>query len=267
MPKVSVIMGVYNCKNPDALLRSINSIIAQDFRDWEFLICNDGSTDRTLDLLKQMEKQDARIRILSYDENHGLAYALNYCLKYAQGEYIARMDDDDISHPDRFSRQVDYLDENQDIALVGSIANVFNEQGTWGILRMPEHITKKDFLWNIPYIHPSAMFRKEALLHVNGYNTDEMNRRCEDYTLIMDLYSLGYRGYNFQEPLLEYYVANGDTKYRKMRDRISEAVVRCRGYRKNGILLRGIPYIIKPVLIGLIPQCIFRRIKEYQYAK
>ena len=267
MPKVSVIMGVYNCKNEDALFRSVHSIIDQGFTDWEFLICDDGSTDRTPDILKRLKNLDGRIRILGYKSNRGLGYALNYCLKYAQGEYIARMDDDDISRSDRFERQVHFLEENRDIAIVGSIANVFNENGYWGILRMPESITKDDFLWNIPFIHPSAMFRKQALLDVNGYKIDSVNRRCEDYTLIMDLYSAGYKGCNIQETLLDYYIANGDKKYRKMRDRFAEAIVRYRGYRKNGILLKGIPFIIKPVLIGLIPQCIFREIKKIQYKK
>ena len=267
MPKVSVIMGVYNCKNEDALYRSVRSIIDQNFWDWEFLICDDGSTDETPDILRKVKELDDRIQIIGYKNNRGLGYALNYCLKFVQGEYIARMDDDDISHKDRFERQVRFLDENKNIAIVGSIANVFNEEGYWGVLRMPETITKDDFLWNIPYIHPSAMFRKKALLDVNGYKTDSVNRRCEDYTLIMELYSKGYRGCNIQEPLLDYFIANGDTKYRKMRDRVAEAIVRYKGYRLNGILLKGLPYIMKPILVGLIPQSIFREIKKIQYKK
>lgn len=268
MPKVSVIMGVYNCKSFEVLTRSVESIISQSYKDWEFIICNDGSDDKvTAEYLIKIKNKDNRIKILSYKENHGLAYALNYALKFAQGEYIARMDDDDISHPDRFEKQVSFLEKNKEYSFVGSNANVFNESGIWGILKMPEYPNSKSFLWNIPFIHPTMIFRKKDLLEVRGYSTDEVNRRCEDYTLVMDLYSIGYKGYNFQECLLDYFYENGTHKYRRMKDRLAEAKVRFRGYKKNRILIKGLPFIIKSLLIGLIPQTIFRRIKDFQYRK
>ena len=265
VPKVSVIMGVYNCKDVDALYRSVNSIINQTFQDWEFIICNDGSTDNTLDVLKVLEHYDKRIKVLTYVQNKGLAYALNFCIEYSNGEYIARMDDDDIAREDRFEKQVRFLDQHEEYAFVGSIANVFNKDGIWGTLKMPQCPNKNDFLWNIPFIHPSMIFRKESFALVNGYSTDKINRRCEDYTLVMDLYSKGLRGYNFQETLLDYFVENGAKKYRPMKDRLYEAMVRYEGYKKNRILLKGIPYILKPIILGLIPQSIFRRIKQWQY--
>lgn len=265
MPKVSVIMGVYNCKNIDALYRSVNSIIDQTYRDWEFVICNDGSTDRTLDILREIEKLDPRIKIITYNQNQGLANALNYALQHTCGDYIARMDDDDIARQDRFEKQVQFLNTHENYAFVGSIANVFNHNGIWGTLKMPHYPTKNDFLWNIPFIHPSMMFRQEVFARVGGYSTDSINKRCEDYTLVMELYSQGYQGCNLQEPLLDYFIENGDKKYRPMKDRIDEAIVRYIGYRKNGILLQGIPFILKPIIIGLIPQCIFKKIKQSQY--
>lgn len=265
MSKISVIMGVYNCKNIDALYRSVQSIIDQTYKNWEFVICNDGSTDNTLKILKDVAALDKRIKIVGYKENKGLANALNYCLNFSKGKYIARMDADDIASPDRFEKQIQFLETHKNFAFVGSIANVFNENGIWGILKMPEYPQKEDFLWNIPFIHPSMIFRKEVLLKIKGYSTEEINKRCEDYTLVMDLYSNGFKGYNFQEPLIDYYLENGTKKYRPMKDRIAEAKVRYIGYRKNKILLKGLPYIIKPLLIGLIPQCIFRQIKKLQY--
>lgn len=265
MLKISVIMGVYNCKNIDALYRSVKSIINQTYKDWEFIICNDGSTDNTLKILKDVATLDKRIKIIGYKENKGLANALNYCLAFSKGQYIARMDTDDIAYPNRFEKQIQFLEKHKDFAFVGSIANVFNKSGIWGMLKMPEYPQKEDFLWNIPFIHPSMMFRKDVLLEINGYSTDEINKRCEDYTLVMDLYSKGFKGYNFQEALIDYYLENGTKKYRPMKDRIAEAKVRYIGYRKNKILLKGLPYILKPILIGLIPQYIFRLIKRWQY--
>lgn len=265
MLKVSVIMGVYNCKNIDALYRSVQSIIDQTYKNWEFVICNDGSTDNTLKILKDVAALDKRIKIVGYKENKGLANALNYCLNFSKGKYIARMDADDIASPDRFEKQIQFLETHKNFAFVGSIANVFNENGIWGILKMPEYPQKEDFLWNIPFIHPSMIFRKEVLLKIKGYSTEEINKRCEDYTLVMELYSKGFRGYNFQEALVDYYVENGNKKYRPMKDRIAEAKVRYFGYKKNKILLKGLPYILKPLIIGLIPQLIFKQIKKIQY--
>lgn len=265
MPKISVIMGVYNCKNVNELYRSVKSIINQTYKDWEFIICDDGSNDNTLATLQNVADLDKRIKIIGYKENKGLANALNYCLTFSKGQYIARMDADDIAYPNRFEKQIQFLEKNKDFTFVGSIANVFNKGGIWGRLKMPEYPQKEDFLWNIPFIHPSMMFRKEILLEINGYSTDEINKRCEDYTLVMDLYSKGFKGYNFQEALIDYYLENGTKKYRPMKDRIAEAKVRYIGYRKNKILLKGLPYILKPILIGLIPQCIFRLIKRWQY--
>lgn len=264
MPRVSIIMGVYNCKDKDALLRSVSSIINQTYLDWEFIIVNDGSTDDTTLTLDEIAKLDNRIIITGYENNKGLAFALNFGISKARGEYIARMDDDDISRSDRLEKQVSYLDGHPSIGFVGSIANVFNKEGIWGMLKMPEYPTEKDFLWNIPFIHPSMVFRKRVFEYCS-YSTDKVNLRCEDYTLVMDLYSQGYKGYNFQEPLLDYYIENGNKKYRPMKDRITEAIARYRGYKKNGILIIGIPYIVKPLLLGIIPQCILRCIKRHQY--
>lgn len=263
-PEVSIVMGVHNCKNSEWLLRSVNSIIAQTYADWELLIVDDGSTDNTFEILQEIKKLDARIKIERYAENKGLAFALNYGIGLAKGKYIARMDDDDISREDRLEKQIAYLEAHEEIDFLGSIARVFNDNGVWGVLRMPEAPTKNDFLWNIPFIHPTMVFRKNIFNAVQ-YSTDASNRRCEDYTLMMDLYSKGYQGHNLQDTLLDYYVENGAKKYRPMKDRVSEAIVRYRGYKKNGILLKGVPYILKPIILGLIPQFIFRKIKEIQY--
>lgn len=266
MAKVTIVMGVYNCKNKTYLYRSVNSIINQSFKDWKLLLIDDGSTDQTLSMLYKVASLDERIRVLNYKPNHGLAYALNYGIENADSEYIARMDDDDISRSDRLDKQIEFLDAHREYGFVGSIANVFNDNGIWGILKMPEKPCVKDFLWNIPFIHPSMVFRKEVF-ELCCYSTDEINRRCEDYTLVMDLYSKDVIGYNIQETLLDYYIANDSKKYRPMKDRVTEAIVRYRGYKKNRILLRGIPYILKPIILGLIPQVIFKRIKEIQYSR
>ncbi|MCZ4406215.1 glycosyltransferase family 2 protein [Enterococcus lactis] len=145
MPKVSVIMGVYNCKDFQLLDKSIDSILEQTFPDFEFIICNDGSTNETLTVLKEYEKRDPRIKVLSYEKNKGLNYALNYCLKSASGEFIARQDDDDQSDKYRFEKQIKFLDTNREYSMVGTIADVTDDTGIWGEYLVPEKPQKKDF--------------------------------------------------------------------------------------------------------------------------
>ena len=138
MPKVSVIMGVYNCKSRKQITKSIQSIIEQTYTDWEFIICNDGSTDATLEMLNDLQKLDKRIHVISYSTNRTLAYALNKCIEVSKGEYIARQDDDDISEIERLSKQVEFLDVHSDIAIVGSTAKIFDDIGVWGHYRVAE---------------------------------------------------------------------------------------------------------------------------------
>ena len=266
MPKVSVIMGVYNNKNNVLLEKSIDSIINQTFDDWEFLICNDGSTDDTLSQLERITKKDNRITILSYNQNKGLNYALNTCLQQAKGEYIARQDDDDISKPERIQKEVDFLDDNPDYVLVGTCADVFDDSGIWGRYDVPEKPEKKDFYWNSPFIHPSIMVRKSAYDELKGYRCAKETRRCEDYDFFMRLYAAGKKGYNIQELLYEYRMDNNPReKHRPMKYRIDEAIVRYKGYEAMGNLIKGIPYVFKPIVVGLIPQKFLCRIKKKRY--
>ncbi|NTW72544.1 MAG: glycosyltransferase [Eubacteriaceae bacterium] len=265
MPKLSIIMGVYNCKNSMELKRSINSIIDQSYQDWEFIICNDGSTDNTLELLDEFKKMDSRIKVITYKDNKGLAHALNICIEASIGEYIARQDEDDISDTDRLRCQVEYLDKHPDISIVGSTARVFDDHGIWGKYEVPKFPEKEDFFWRSPFIHPVVIMRKSDLLKVNSYRVAVETRRCEDLDLFLRMYALGMKGYNIQKDLLSYKIINGNKKYRPMKYRIDEARVRFVGYKNLGILLNGLPYVFKPILIGLIPQFIFNQIRKMQY--
>ncbi len=265
MPKVSVIMGVYNCKNLKLLRKSVQSIVDQTFSDWEFIICNDGSSDDTYNNLKKLELIDKRIRILTYEKNKGLANALNVCAKEAKGEYIARQDDDDISKPERFEKQLKFFDEHPEFSIVSCIADVFDNGGIWGEFKVDEKPTQKSFLWSSPFLHPATMFRADALKKAGYYRVAKETRRCEDYDLFMRMYSMGYKGYNIQEKLYEYYIVINDNKYRPMKYRVDESIVRFKGYKQMGIMLRGIPYVFKPIAIGLIPQRIFKKIQKKQY--
>lgn len=264
--KISVIMGVYNCKSAYKLKRSIQSIISQTMQDWELIICDDGSTDRTLDLLRQIEKTDRRIRVLHYDTNVSLGNALNTCLKYAQGEYIARQDDDDVSLPDRLEKEYDFLKNNTQYCMVGCCAQIYDDNGTWGRYKVPKKPSKYDFLKNSPFMHPTMLIRKNALEIVGGYRIAQETRRCEDYDLFMRLYAKRLFGYNIQEELYQYYILRNDQKkHRSMKIRIDEAKVRFNGYRQLKLYPVGIFFVFKPIIAGIIPNYLFVKLQHRQY--
>lgn len=262
MPSISIIMGVYNCKNFTLLKNSVLSIVNQTYKDWEFIICDDGSTNDTLLFLNELSALDSRIRIISYKENKGLAFALNRCLSYARGKYIARQDDDDLSYPERLEKQIAFLMSNKQYRIVGTLAHIYDDSGIWGNYELNEKPNIKSFLWNSPFIHPSIMMYKDDLLKVGGYRVSKETRRCEDYDLFMRMYASDIIGYNIQEKLYQYRIVRSDKKYRAMEYRIDEAIVRFKGYRALGILLIGLPYIIKPILIGLLSQRILNSLKK-----
>ena len=209
---------------------------------------------------------DSRIRIISYDKNQGLNHALNTCLEVAKGEYIARQDDDDLSKPERLRIQMGFLNEHPEYAMVGTCADIFDDDGVWGEYLVPERPLNDDFLWNSPFMHPTMLFRKNAVLSGGGYREAKETRRCEDYDLFMNLYAKKYKGYNIQEKLYYYRInRNEKRKHRPMKYRVDEMVVRFRGFKNMKILVKGMPYVFKPIIVGLMPQALLKNIKKCRY--
>lgn len=265
MPLISVIMGVYNCKDFSLLKKSVKSIVNQTFKDWELIICDDGSDNDTYQKLLDVATIDSRIKIIGYKENKGLAHALNECIKHSKGKYIARQDDDDVSLPNRLEKELSFITENSEYDIVGTNAKVYNDLGIWGDYVIPEYPSVNDFLWNSPFLHPTVIMKKEKLLAVNGYREAKETRICEDYDLFMRMYAEGCRGVNLQEFLYEYRIENGNTKKRPMKYRVDEMIVRYKNFKKLKLGIKSYPYIIKPILLGLIPQFIFKLIKRKVY--
>ena len=267
--KISVIMGVFNPEEKMHLFRAVNSIIHQTFREWELLLYNDGSGKESSRIIRQAARLDKRIVYIESSHNNGLAYALNQCILRASGKYIARMDADDISKPERLEKQYAFLQAHPQYQWVGSAAQLLDAEGIWGILRMPEIPQKKDFLFNSPYIHPSVMFRKEVLLQNKGYCHSKKILYCEDYELFMRLHRHGEQGYNMQEPLLQYWEDYRSYKKRTYRRRLRETRLRYSGFRDLGILKGStLHYVLKPLFVGAVPPgmhyFIKKRTRRYQ---
>lgn len=179
-PEITVLMSVYNGEK--FLREAIESILNQTYRDFEFLIINDGSTDSTKEII--ISYNDPRIRVINNEQNIGLTRSLNKGLKLAKGKYIARMDADDISTPERLDKQLKYIKKRSDVGLVTSWHEIID-----GKKNCISIITGERSFENIYYFltfgnqfpHSSTLFRKKTVLDLGGY--DEKYKRSQDYDL------------------------------------------------------------------------------------
>lgn len=206
-PKISVIMPVYNAEK--YLIESINSVLAQTFKDFELIVVYDDSEDNSLSILNSISLNDKRIRVI-YGENKGLANALNKGIASSKCKYIARMDSDDIALPERLKKQIDYLETNSEVDVLASGLEVFGEitekeKENYNQLFNVELNSKnliENFLETCPIPHPSVMFKKDVILKLNGYN--ETYLCAEDYDLWLRALSKGYRIEKLSEKLIKY---------------------------------------------------------------
>lgn len=258
--KVSVIMGVFN-SDEQKIKRAINSILNQSYHNMEFIICDDCSTNGISKYLRTL--RDPRVRIIKNEVNSGLAYSLNNCLENAKGEYIARMDDDDISDVNRIEKQVCFLDAHPEIDIVGTNIWLIDGDVVWGEDSWKEYPQKKDLLFGVVHAHPTIMVRRSAYDKVNGYRVLGRTQRTEDYDLYMRMYAIGIKGYNLQEKLF-YYTLSSETLYkRKFKHRIDEMMCRMEGFHLLKLYPLGAPYVFKPIISGLIPNYMkMRRLKD-----
>lgn len=251
-PLVSIIMGVYNAK--DTIEYCIDSILSQTYSNWEFVICDDCSTDETYSILEKYAKQDARIKILRNDKNSRLAASLNRCLSVASGKYIARMDADDASLPERLKKQVEYLEAHPEIDLVGCARIIFDENGEQGIRRGIEYPNRESLLTDSPFAHPTIMMKKSGYDALGGYNVSAQTMRAEDLDLWFRFFAAGYTGYNMDEPLYLYREGVEDMGKRTLKAGIGIAKVFWQGYALLGYPYRKRIWALKPIIASLVPR-------------
>ena len=203
-PKVTVLMPVYNCEL--YVKEAVSSILNQTFADFELLIIDDCSTDATFQICKSLT--DNRIVLIKKDKNSGYTNSLNYGISIAKGQYIARMDGDDISLPERFAKQVAFLDSNPDVAVCGTC---YAEIGD----RIPIFLTQNDdkirieFLTANCIVHPSVMMRS-SIFRIFSITYDITMEPAEDYDLWVRIIAYG-KIHNLQEVLFNYRVHNNQT--------------------------------------------------------
>lgn len=194
-PEVSIIMSTYN--SAATVGEAVASILNQSYDDFEFLIVNDGSTDRTDEILAGFH--DPRLRIIDNGSNIGLTRSLNKAIAASHGRYIARQDADDISMPERLQKQTAFLDEHPEVALLGTSRATLDDAGRMvSTTIMPEEPDFRRLLKSNCLVHGSIMIRREILLELGCYNEDF--RQSQDYELWLRV-ARTQRIMNLQEPL------------------------------------------------------------------
>lgn len=190
-------MPVYNCEQYVA--NALSSILNQTFSDFEVLIIDDASTDATVSII--LSFNDKRINLIIKPKNTGYTNSLNYGCKIAKGKYIARMDGDDICLPERFEKQIRFLEANPDFVVCGT---TYSKIGNPKRITIPQHHSniKIRLLWGNCIAHPTVMIRKEAL-EVFSEPYDTLKEPAEDYDLWVRLLAIG-KLHNLPEVLLEY---------------------------------------------------------------
>lgn len=187
-PIISVVMSVYNADK--YLDEAIRSILNQTYKNFEFIIINDGSMDTSLEIIKNYKEQDERI-VLVTRENRGLIASLNEGIEKAKGKYIARMDADDISLPNRFEEQVKFMEENLQIGICGSCVEMFGDsvkKKQWKLSISSERL-KAELLFSSCFAHPSIMIRRDLLVSNNLFY-DKNFLHAEDFELWTRLSSI-----------------------------------------------------------------------------
>lgn len=193
--KLSVILSVYN--DVKHIEKSIKSILNQSYKDFELLVMDDGSTDGTAEVLHMLAKQDKRIFLYRNDENLGLTKSLNILINKSQGEYIARHDSDDISLPNRFDEQLNYLNKYK---VDGVTSRSLIKKNKRIIPGFKFYIPKKLILkFKNPHIHGTLMIKKSVLNEIGKY--DEKFYFAQDYKLFIDLKNSNYKIKQIRKPL------------------------------------------------------------------
>lgn len=197
---ISIVMPVYNAEK--YLDECLGSILKQTYPDFELIVVNDGSTDNSVDIINKYK--DKRIKIV--ENEHNFIKSLNLGIKHVKGEYIARMDADDIMLPHRLEMQLDYMENNPKIAICGSWAEAFGTKNYTMKVPVSHHDIISTFVVSNALFHPTVMMRKSAVGKYSGYPNlyKQKYLYAEDYKLWTDLAVKGYRFANIPEVLLKY---------------------------------------------------------------
>lgn len=262
MERISVLMGIYNCA--PTLAEALDSLYAQTYQDFKIILCDDGSKDNTYAVAKEYADKHDNIVLVRNEKNMGLNYTLNRCLEYADTEFIARMDGDDISKPERFKVEIDFLDAHPEYGVVSNPCTYFDKGGIFRVGVGKGDIIAKDFLFRSPVSHAPCMARTNVFKAVGGYTVDDYLLRVEDYHLWFKIYAAGYKLYQMHD---SHYMMRDDRnamRRRTWKNRRNEFYVKWIGYPMIGLPWYYRIYCFRPVIIGLLPNALYQWVRKNQ---
>lgn len=246
---------------------AIESILNQSYSDFELIIINDGSGDSVASILTEYSRKDKRIRLLRNHKNSGITISLNRGISHAQGEFIARMDSDDISFKNRFEKQVQFLDEHPDFMLVGTNATTIDENGNeTGSLIFPQLYISiyHSILLRNPMLHPTWLLRRSLFDEVGSYEKDAS--RVEDYEFLLRIVP-HYKVANLPERLLYYRFNHSGISFKKNKLQEKQALlIRIKALRKYGYPAWHVIHLFRPLFLYLfVPSWIKKRLIQLSF--
>lgn len=258
-PRISVIMGIYNCA--PTLAEALDSLLSQTYQGFKVIMCDDGSKDDTAEVAQSYaDSHPGKFILIRNERNMGLNYTLNHCLEYADTEYIARMDGDDISLPQRFEQEISFLDEHPDIAIVSTPMIYFDENSDFRHGSGGYEVTKKHFRHGSPFCHAPCMVRAAAYREVGGYTVSKSLLGVEDYHLWFKMYAKGYKGYNLKEPLYKMRDDRNAASRRTFIRYFRVARLMSKGFRMLKLPLWTQVYTLRPIIAAIMPKFIYNHI-------
>ena len=250
---ISVLLPVYN--EFDYVDITVGSVLSQTFSDFELLLIDDSENSEMNDKLISIANSDSRIKLLKNDKNIGLISSLNRGIREAKGKYIARIDADDIMNIDRLQMQVDFLEKNKSVVIVGSGCNIIDEDGKFQKYVSPildERKIESIGCFRNPFFHPTVTIRKNILDDVGGY--DPTWSHIEDMELWLRILSKG-NGVNLDVPLIDYRVHSNSvtTKFNRFQRKQAVKLIVKKFFLFNYSNSCELYYM----LLGFVKSCVF----------
>lgn len=264
--RITVLMAIYNCSS--TLAEALDSLLSQTYQGFKVILCDDCSTDDTYAVAQQyVNKYPEKFILIKNEVNSKLPKSLNNCLQYADTEYVARMDGDDISKPERFEKEIDFLDKHPEYAVVSTAMEYFDESGVFMISKPIERPSQKEFIASSPHAHAPAMIRTSVMKSVGGYTCKRWTQRGQDVYLWAKIYSYGYRGYNLLQPLYSMRDDNNAFKRRSVKEGLLAVIRTYDIYKMMHIPIVYYYTIFRPFIVAIMPRFIYDSFHRSRFKK
>lgn len=253
--RISVCIGIYNCA--PTLQEALDSLYIQTYQNFKIILCDDGSKDDTLKIAEENARLHDNVVVIKNPKNMGLNYTLNHCLEYADTEYIARMDGDDISMPTRFEKEIQFLDDHPEYAVVSVPMIHFDDNGDFRWGKGNGEVKATDFVNGTPVCHAPCMARTDVIKSVGGYSVSPYLIRVEDYHLWFKVFAAGHKLYMMDECLYKMRDDRKAKNRRKWIGRRNTFLLMNKGFRMLKLPLWYHIYTLRPIITFLLPSFIY----------